>query len=91
MVGRHTPSQHLPNDRIHEIVGGHAELIGIGSVDPALQGERAAIEEIERAVGTLGLKGIDIEPGFGRRRAIPTTGSIGRSTSASRSSACRSF
>ncbi|MQT14573.1 amidohydrolase family protein [Segnochrobactrum spirostomi] len=65
VVGRHTPSQHLPNDRIHEIVGGHAELIGIGSVDPALQGERAAIEEIERAVGTLGLKGIDIEPGFG--------------------------
>lgn len=65
VVGRHTPSQHLPNDRIHEIVGGHPELIGIGSVDPALQGERAAIEEIERAVGTLGLKGIDIEPGFG--------------------------
>jgi len=46
-------------------VSGHAELIGIGSVDPVLQGERGAIEEIERAVGPLGLKGIDIEPGFG--------------------------
>ena len=34
VVGRHTPSQHLPNDRIHEIVSGHAELIGIGAVDP---------------------------------------------------------
>ncbi len=63
MVGRHTPFQHLPNDRIHEIVSGHAELVGIGSVDPVIQGERAAIEEIERAVRQLGLKGIDIEPG----------------------------
>lgn len=65
VVGRHTPFQHLPNDRIHDIVSGHEELIGIGSVDPVLQGERGAIEEIERAVGSLGLKGIDIEPGFG--------------------------
>ena len=31
VVGRPTPSQHLPNDRIHEIVSGHAELIGIGA------------------------------------------------------------
>jgi predicted TIM-barrel fold metal-dependent hydrolase len=65
VVGRHTPAQHLSNDRIHEIVSGHEELIGIGSVDPILQGERGAIEEIERATGILGLKGIDIEPGFG--------------------------
>ncbi len=65
VVGRHTPGQHLPNDRIHEIVAGQPELVGIGAVDPVLQGERGAIEEIERAVGTLGLKGIDIEPGFG--------------------------
>lgn len=65
VVGRHTPAQHLPNDLIHEIVLGHRELIGIGSVDPVLQGERGAIEEIERATGKLGLKGIDIEPGFG--------------------------
>ncbi|WP_316197689.1 MULTISPECIES: amidohydrolase family protein [unclassified Bradyrhizobium] len=65
VVGRHTPFQHLPNDRIHEIVSGHAELVGIGSVDPVIQGERAAIEEIERAVSQLGFKGIDIEPGFG--------------------------
>ncbi|WP_454914933.1 amidohydrolase family protein [Xanthobacter sediminis] len=65
VVGRHTPAQHLPNDRIHEIVSGAPELIGIGAVDPVLQGERGAIEEIERATGPLGLKGIDIEPGFG--------------------------
>ena len=65
VVGRHTPTQHLTNDRIHEIVNGHPELIGIGSVDPALLGEQATLEEIDRAIGTLGLAGIDIEPGFG--------------------------
>lgn len=65
VVGRHTPSQHLPNDTIHEIVLGHDELIGIGAVDPVLQGEAAALAEVERAVKRLGLAGIDLEPGFG--------------------------
>lgn len=65
VVGRHTPSQHLPNDLIHRITHGHQELIGIGSVDPALLGEAAALAEVERAIGQLGLAGIDLEPGFG--------------------------
>lgn len=65
VVGRHTPGQHLPNDRIHEIVAPYGELIGIGAVDPALQGEQAALDEAERAIKVLGLKGIDLEPGFG--------------------------
>ncbi len=65
VVGRHTPGQHLPNDTIHDIVHAHPELIGIGAVDPVLQGEAAALAEIERVVGKLGLAGIDIEPGFG--------------------------
>ncbi|RKP57904.1 amidohydrolase [Pararobbsia silviterrae] len=65
VVGRHTPSQHLPNDRIHQIVHGHDTLVGIGAVDPILQGTQGALDEIERAVSTLGLAGIDIEPGFG--------------------------
>ncbi|KAF1048399.1 amidohydrolase family protein [Xylophilus sp.] len=65
VVGRHTPGQHLPNDTIHGIVHGHPELIGIGAVDPVVQGEQAALAEAERAVRTLGLAGIDIEPGFG--------------------------
>jgi predicted TIM-barrel fold metal-dependent hydrolase len=64
VVGRHTPGQHLPNDTIHRIVDGHAELIGIGAVDPALQGEAAALAEAERAVRELGLAGINLEPGF---------------------------
>lgn len=66
VVGRHTPGQHLPNDHIHAIVQGHPELVGIGAVDPVLQGEAAALAEAERAVKTLGLAGIDIEPGFGQ-------------------------
>lgn len=64
VVGRHTPSQHLPNDLIHRIVHGHEQLIGIGAVDPVLLGEAGALAEVERAVKTLGLAGIDLEPGF---------------------------
>lgn len=64
VVGRHTPSQHLPNDTIHGIVHGHDELLGIGAVEPALQGIEAALKEIDRAIDVLGLAGIDLEPGF---------------------------
>ncbi|MFG1474444.1 amidohydrolase family protein [Xanthobacter agilis] len=65
VVGRHTPTQHLPNDTIHQIVSASPLLEGIGAVDPVFQGERAALEEAERAIKVLGLKGIDLEPGFG--------------------------
>lgn len=65
VVGRHTPTQHLPSDTIHQIVSASPLLEGIGSVDPALLGKDAALAEVERAVKTLGLRGIDIEPGFG--------------------------
>jgi predicted TIM-barrel fold metal-dependent hydrolase len=65
VVGRHTPSQHLPNDTIHGIVHGHDELLGIAAVEPALQGIEAALKEIDRAIDVLGLAGIDLEPGFG--------------------------
>lgn len=65
VVGRHTPSQHLTNDRIHEIVRGDPRLVGIGAVEPALLGPAATAHEINRAVNGLGLAGVDIEPGFG--------------------------
>ncbi|RZJ62778.1 MAG: amidohydrolase [Acidovorax sp.] len=71
VVGRHTPGQHLPNDTIHQIVQGQPGLIGIGAVDPIVQGEKAALQEAERAVRTLGLAGIDIEPGFGEPARHP--------------------
>ena len=64
VVGRHTPAQHLPNQQIHDIVKDHAELLGIGSIEPALQGIEAALAEIDHAVDELGLVGIDLEPGF---------------------------
>jgi hypothetical protein len=64
VVGRHTPTQHLPIDQIHGIVHGHPELLGIAGVDPQLQGQ-ASLDEAERAIRQLGLAGIGIEPGFG--------------------------
>jgi predicted TIM-barrel fold metal-dependent hydrolase len=64
VVGRHTPSQHLPNDTIHSIVSASPLLEGIGSVDPTLLSPRETLEEAERAIRTLGLRGIDIEPGW---------------------------
>lgn len=64
VVGRHTPSQHLPIERIHAITDPHPELLGIAGVDPALQG-RAAVDKAEHAIRDLGLAGIGIEPGFG--------------------------
>lgn len=71
VVGRHTPSQHLPNDTIHKIVHGHDALLGIAGVDPALQGTQAALSEIERAIKVLGLSGVGIEPGFGAPPRYP--------------------
>lgn len=71
VVGRHTPSQHLPNDVIRQIVAPHEVLLGIGGIEPALQGVEGAIAEIDRAVDRLGLSGIDLEPGFGEPARHP--------------------
>ena len=71
VVGRHTPSQHLPNDLIHSIIRDHDELLGIASIDPALQGIEGALAEIDRAISGLGLVGIDLEPGFGEPARHP--------------------
>lgn len=65
VVGRETPALTITNDRIAEITGGHAELVGISSVDPQARGPRDAVAEVERAVRTLGLRAINVEPGFG--------------------------
>ncbi|MFD1625205.1 amidohydrolase family protein [Azospirillum griseum] len=64
IIGRDTPGVSTSNDRVHELVTGRPELIGVGSVDPQRQGVAAAVAEAERAVRTLGLKGINLEPGF---------------------------
>ncbi|BBP05188.1 hypothetical protein TPL01_10690 [Sulfuriferula plumbiphila] len=59
VVGRDTPGIRHSNDQISEITGGHKELVGIGSV-----GINGSATEVERAIKTLGLKGINLEPGF---------------------------
>ncbi|SMH61647.1 amidohydrolase family protein [Azospirillum agricola] len=64
IVGRDTPGVSTSNDRVHELVAGRPELIGIGSVDPQRQGTAAAVAEAGRAIAALGLKGINLEPGF---------------------------
>jgi len=65
VIGRDTPSIKNDNDQIASLVSRHSELVGIGSVDPDRLGSAAAVAEAERAVKTLGLKGINLEPGFG--------------------------
>ena len=65
IVGRDTPGIKHSNDEIHSMVDGRKELIGVGSIDPHRLGVRAAVLEVERAVKVLGLKAINVEPGFG--------------------------
>jgi len=63
VIGRDTPAIRNDNDQIHALVSRHPELIGVGSVDPLRLGRRA-VDEAERAVMTLGLRAINLEPGF---------------------------
>lgn len=65
VVGRDTPSLSISNDRIQEITAPYKELIGIASVDPQTHGVKGALAEVERATRRLGLRGINVEPGFG--------------------------
>lgn len=65
VVGRETPTLTVPNERIREITAPHRQLIGVGSVDPQAGDAGATVARIEHAVKTLGLAGINIEPGFG--------------------------
>ncbi|HEY9192577.1 MAG TPA: amidohydrolase family protein [Methyloversatilis sp.] len=65
VVGRDTPGLIVSNDRIAGLTRGHAELIGLGSVDPQTRGTAATLAEIERSISVLGQKAINLEPGFG--------------------------
>ena len=65
VIGRDTPAIKNDNDQIAGLVSRHPELIGAGSVDPDRLGAASAVVEAERAVKTLGLKAINVEPGFG--------------------------
>ncbi|MBC7481846.1 MAG: amidohydrolase family protein [Rhizobacter sp.] len=65
VVGRDTPGIKHSNDEIHGLVKRHKQLVGVGSIDPHRWGIKGALAEIERAVNVLGLKAINVEPGFG--------------------------
>ncbi|MBY0558533.1 amidohydrolase family protein [Hyphomicrobium sp.] len=65
VIGRDTPAIQNTNDDIAKLVAGRGELIGVGSVDPDRLGADGAVQEAERAVHSLGLKAINLEPGFG--------------------------
>ena len=65
IVGRDTPGIKHSNDEIGGMVKGRKELVGVGSIDPHRWGIKAALAEVERAVTQLGLKAINVEPGFG--------------------------
>ncbi|WP_235839952.1 amidohydrolase family protein [Derxia lacustris] len=64
VIGRDTPTVATSNDAVAALIAGQPELIGIGSVDPQRLGEAELVAEIERAAA-LGLRGINLEPGFG--------------------------
>lgn len=65
VVGRHTPGQHLPIASLDAVVRDQPELLAVVGVDPVLQGQQAALHDIEHAVKKLGFVGVNIEPGFG--------------------------
>ena len=64
VVGRDTPGIRTPNVVIQDLVKRHPDvLMGVGAVDPSSPG---AVAEVVNAVEVLGLKGINLEPGFMR-------------------------
>jgi uncharacterized protein len=65
VIGRHTPAITNDNQQIASLVSRRPELVGVGSVDPGRVGAKAAVAEAERAVKTLNLRAINLEPGFG--------------------------
>lgn len=65
MVARNTPTVRVSNDDVAEAARQSAgRLIGVGSVDPQELEIRAALDEAERAVRTLGCHGLNIDAAF---------------------------
>lgn len=65
VIGRDTPAIRNDNDEIATLAASAPELVGVGSVDPHRLGVEGAVAEAERAVKELGLRAINLEPGFG--------------------------
>lgn len=67
VIGRDTPGVATTNAEVLDLVRGRPELIGIGSVDVLKHDAAGVVREVEH-VATLGLAGLNLEPGFG---AVP--------------------
>ncbi len=64
IVGRDIPGIRHTNEEIHKLTSKHKELMGMGSVDPHALGSQGSAAAVEYAIKELGLKGINLEPGF---------------------------
>jgi len=65
VVARSTPTVRVTNEEVAALArqsGGR--LIGVASVDPLELGRAGALAEVQRAMATLGLAGINLDPGF---------------------------
>lgn len=74
VIGRQVPIANIANDRVAEVVSQDDSLIGVGAVDPSnpeTGGVVGAVEEVRRSVETLGLQGINMDPGFGVDPMLP--------------------
>lgn len=54
----------VENDTVAALTKAHPHYVGIGAVDPITFGVRGALEEVRRAIGSLDLKGINMDPGL---------------------------
>jgi predicted TIM-barrel fold metal-dependent hydrolase len=64
-VGRSTPAVRIENDAVAALSAqSGGRLIGVASVDPLSLGRDAAVAEVRRAVGTLGLAAVNLDAGF---------------------------
>ncbi len=80
----------IPNDRLCDIAArANGRLLGIASIDPHELGADAAPAEAHRAVRELGLRGVNVDPGFYEPRWVPTMCGCCRSTRPVSNSRCR--
>src|SRR5262245_41653813 len=64
VIGRNIPPAYIPNDHIAALQKAHpGRLIGFGGIDPSDIAHNA-LQEVDRCIGPLGLKGIAIDPGL---------------------------
>ena len=65
VVGRDTPAVRHTNEEIRALVHERPEFVGLGSIDVDRLPPAAIPGEIERAVRTLGLRAVNLEPAWG--------------------------